>query len=114
MEFMTSITARSRAWQPTAATGAVFIGALVLVALMPEVCPAIAPAPASCRPDARESAALAGGTLIVIVAAAGTGLTYVVPLRWRYGTITAAMIAVGLAGVVAIIMAVVASGFILI
>lgn len=111
---MTSITARSRAWQPTTATAAVFIGTLLLVALMPEVCPAIGPAPASCRPDARESAALAGGMLIVIVGGAGVGLTYIVPLRWRFGAITAAMIAVGLAGVAAIIMAVLASGFIVI
>lgn len=111
---MRSITAASRAWQPTAATAAVFIAALLLVALMPEVCPAISPPPPSCRPDARESAALAGGMLIVIVGAAGIGLTYIVPFGWRFGTITTAMIAVGLAGIAAIIMAVVASGFILI
>ncbi|MFC9560860.1 hypothetical protein [Agromyces sp. NPDC056965] len=111
---MTSIDHASRAWQPPVATAAAVIVVLCLVALMPEVCPAISPAPPSCMPDAREAAAIAGGTIVVIVAAVGVALTYLVPVRSRHRTITAAMIAVALAGVTAIIMAVFASGFILI
>lgn len=110
---MTSITAPSRLWQPTAITGGIFLAALFLVAQIPEVCPAIAPAPPSCAPDARESSAWWGAAIILGATVLGIALTYMVPLRVRPAILTGVMIAVALAGVAGIVMAVLASGFIL-
>ena len=110
---MTSITAPSRLWQPTAITAGVGLVVLFLVAQFPEICPAVSPAPPSCAPDARESSALLGAAIIVSVAAAGIGVTYVVPTKLRIGMLRVAMIAVAIASLVAVVMTVLASGFIL-
>lgn len=93
--------------------GALIVG-LLLVAVIPEVCPAIAPAPPSCAPDARESAAINWGLIIPAAAVLGIAATYLVPLRLRHRTITIAMIVVAVAGVLAIGATFIASGFILI
>ena len=114
LAFVTSITDASRVWQPITATAAAFLAAVFLMSLMPEVCPAIDPAPASCRPDARESTAVIAGLAIGLAAVVGIALTYLVPFRWRYRTMTTAMIVVALVGVVALIATLLASGFMVI
>jgi hypothetical protein len=111
---MTSITAERRAWVPTTVTAAIFMALLVLTALMPEVCPAIAPAPPSCSTDARESAAMTGGLVVLATAAVGIALIYLLPVGSRPLVLRLAMIAVTLAGVIALLSTVVASGFLLI
>ena len=111
---MTSITEASRVWQPIAATAAVMMVTVFLISLMPEICPAIDPAPASCRSDARGSTAVGVGLLVAVVATIGVVSTYAVPFRWRYRAMTTAMIAVVLAGVIAMIATLFASGFIVI
>lgn len=110
---MTSITAPSRLWQPTAITGGVFLVALFLVAQIPEICPAIGPAPPSCAPDARELSALWGAAIILGTTGFGIVLSYLVPLRIRHATLTGVMIVVALTGMAAMAMAILASGFIL-
>lgn len=86
---------------------------LLVAAQMPEICPAMGPAPQSCAPDARESAAASASLLVLAVMVLGLGLTYVLPLSTRPLVLRLAMIAVALAGVVALVMTVMASGFIL-
>lgn len=81
---MTSITAPSRAWTPTAGVAAAGLALLYLVTLTPEVCPAIYPAPPSCAPDARESTALTWGVIVIIVAALSIAATYLFPPRLRH------------------------------
>ena len=71
---MASITSVERAWIPTLITAGVFWLLLLIAALMPEICPAISPAPASCAADARETAAMSGAVLVLAAAAAGTTL----------------------------------------
>jgi hypothetical protein len=109
---MASITSVERAWIPTLITAGVFWLLLLIAALMPEICPAISPAPASCAADARETAAMSGAVLVLAAAAAGVAVTYLAPPRARPIALRWAMFAVAVVGVVALALTVGASGFI--
>jgi hypothetical protein len=111
---MTPIASERRAWVPTTVTAAIFMALLLLAALMPQVCPAIAPAPPSCANDARESAAMTGGLIVLATAAVGIALTYLLPVGSRPLVLRLAIVAVTLTGVVALLFTAVASGFVLI
>ncbi|MBT2516915.1 hypothetical protein J7E29_05675 [Streptomyces sp. ISL-90] len=111
---MASITAASRAWIPTTTTAAIVVVLLLVVAQMPEVCPAVLPAPPSCAVDARESAAISAGLLVLASAAIAIAVTYALPVRARPMVLRLTMIAMALIGALALVMTVGASGFILV
>ncbi|MEV1130198.1 hypothetical protein [Agromyces sp. NPDC049794] len=97
-------------------TAAVTAGALVLVALValtPEICPAIDPAPPSCAPDARESTALGWSLVLAATGVIAIAAIYVVPAQTRRRASNIALAAVAIVSVRAIGGTFLASGFVL-
>lgn len=111
---MASFTGASRAWIPSVTTAALIVVLLLVAAQMPEICPATWPAPPSCAVNARESAAILAGLLVLAAAGIAIVVTYALPERARPAALRWTVIALALVGVLALVMTVGASGFILI
>lgn len=112
-ERMTRTASLTRAWVPTAA---VTLGAALLVALVaqvPEICPAIDPAPPSCAPDARESVALGWTLVLVATGAIAIAAIYLVPSQGRRRTMSIALTTIAVMSLIAIGATFLASGFVL-
>ena len=109
---MTKTASLGLAWAPTVAVTLGSMAIVAVVALVPEVCPAIDPAPPSCAPDARESTALSWTLPLALSAATGLAAIYIVPSRLRRNTMSIALTAVSIVGVLAIGGTFLASGFV--
>ena len=110
---MASATAPSRVWTAPTTVAGVFARLLGLASLVPSICPAVDPAPASCGSDVRQTAALTG---IVVVAAAlliWLGIVYLTKPSRRIGAQTAAIILVAVVGVAGLGWTVMSAGFVL-
>ncbi|WP_445967367.1 hypothetical protein [Agromyces sp. ZXT2-3] len=86
---------------------------VALVAQVPEICPAIDPAPPSCAPDARESVALGWSIVLVATGAIAIAAIYLVPSQGRRRIMSIALTAVAVMSLIAIGATFLASGFVL-
>ncbi|MGR0318161.1 hypothetical protein ACULK2_02270 [Agromyces sp. ZXT2-3] len=110
---MTRTASLTRAWVPTAAVTVGAVAIVALVAQVPEICPAIDPAPPSCAPDARESVALGWSIVLVATGAIAIAAIYLVPSQGRRRIMSIALTAVAVMSLIAIGATFLASGFVL-